>query len=354
MSSKQQKIDSFNPNTAGLKDSQIFGLPFNEDESDLVLLPVPWEVTVSYGSGASNGPQHICDASFQVDLFHPEFPNLWKRGIALLPQSSGMAEQSNRLKERAAKIIEAWEAGTVVADDATLSAQVAEINAACESMVNEVEQRTGEWLDKGKVVGLLGGDHSTPLGFLNALAKRHSSYGILHIDAHLDLRIAYEGFTYSHASIMYNALQLPQISKLVQVGIRDYCEEEMRVVAAHQSRVEVHTDAEIQRAAFEGEHWKHRCDAIVSSLPDKVYVSFDIDGLDPTLCPNTGTPVPGGLGFQQATYLLSKLKGTKKIIGFDLVEVAPGQDDWNGNVGARLLYHLCGVALEKGDATLSR
>lgn len=256
-----------------------------------------------------------------------------------------MSERSARVKGMAAKIIEAWEAGVVVEDDAKLCALVAEINAACESMVNEVEQRTGEWLDRGKVVGLIGGDHSTPLGFLRALAQRHKSFGILHIDAHMDLRVAYEGFTYSHASIMYNALQLPQISKIVQVGIRDYCEEEMGVIASHPNRVEVHTDAEIQRASFEGEHWKQRCEAIISALPDKVYVSFDIDGLDPTLCPNTGTPVPGGLGFQQAAYLLSKLKETKKIIGFDLVEVAPGQDDWNGNVGARLLYHMCGVAL---------
>jgi hypothetical protein len=84
MSTKQDKISTFNPNNAGLTDSQIFGLPFNEEESDLVLLPVPWEVTVSYGSGASAGPDHIFDASFQVDLFHPEFPDLWKRGIALL------------------------------------------------------------------------------------------------------------------------------------------------------------------------------------------------------------------------------------------------------------------------------
>lgn len=345
MSSKQKKIDSFNPNNAGLTDSQIFGLPFNEEESDAVLLPVPWEVTVSYGSGASRGPQHIFDTSSQVDLFNPEFPNLWKRGIALLEEPSGMSERSARIKGMAAKIIEAWEAGVVVEDDAKLCALVAEINAACESMVNEVEQRTGEWLDRGKVVGLIGGDHSTPLGFLRALAQRHKSFGILHIDAHMDLRVAYEGFTYSHASIMYNALQLPQISKIVQVGIRDYCEEEMGVIASHPNRVEVHTDAEIQRASFEGEHWKQRCEAIISALPDKVYVSFDIDGLDPTLCPNTGTPVPGGLGFQQAAYLLSKLKETKKIIGFDLVEVAPGQDDWNGNVGARLLYHMCGVAV---------
>jgi agmatinase len=229
-------------------------------------------------------------------------------------------------------------------NDHDLRPLLAEINTECERMVTSIERRAGEWLDKGKIDGLLGGDHSTPLGFLRALAKRHESFGILHIDAHMDLRMAYEGFTYSHASIMNNALRIPQISKLVQVGIRDYCEEEVSVVTAEKGRVVVHTDAEIQRASFAGQTWRERCDAIVAALPEKVYVSFDIDGLDPTLCPNTGTPVPGGLSFQQATYLLSKLKERRQIIGFDLVEVAPGQDDWNGNVGARLLYHLCGVA----------
>jgi len=345
MTTKREKIDSFNPNNAGLTDSQIFGLPFNEEESDLVLLPVPWEVTVSYGSGASAGPDHIFDASYQVDLFHPEFPDLWKRGITLLENSPGMRERSDSLKEKAGEIIKAWGTGEVSAEDPKLRAIFREINTACEEMVANVEQRAGHWLDKGKVVGLVGGDHSTPLGFLRALAKRHDSFGILHVDAHMDLRIAYEGFTYSHASIMYNALRLPQVSKLVQVGIRDYCEEEMSVISANKERVVVHTDAEIHRASFEGETWKERCDAIIAALPEKVYVSFDIDGLDPTLCPNTGTPVPGGLSFQQATYLLSKLKDHKKIIGFDLVEVAPGEGDWNGNVGARLLYHMCGVAL---------
>jgi agmatinase len=143
---------------------------------------------------------------------------------------------------------------------------------------------------------------------------------------------------------MYNAMQIPQITKLVQVGIRDFCKEENDRVVNSNGRIIVHTDAEIQRAAFEGELWKERCNTIIDALPKDVYISFDIDGLDPTLCPNTGTPVPGGLSFQQALYLLSQLKANKNIIGFDLVEVAPGEDDWNGNVGARLLYHMCGVA----------
>jgi agmatinase len=211
-------------------------------------------------------------------------------------------------------------------------------------MNNWVEEQTSAWLDKGKKVGLVGGDHSTPLGYFRAQAKRHESFGILHVDAHMDLRIAYEGFEYSHASIMYNALKLPQISSLVQVAIRDFCAQENEVAEKEGGRVTAYTNAKLHEAQFEGKTWKQQCAEIIGKLPQKVHVSFDIDGLDPTLCPNTGTPVPGGLQYEEAVYLLSQLKAAgKEIIGFDLVEVAPGDDDWNGNVGARLLFHMCGI-----------
>lgn len=341
---KQEKIQNFNPNSAGLKDANIFGLPFTEEESDIVLVPVPWEVTTSYGAGTSEGPAHILEASFQVDLYHPKFPALWKAGIAMTDIPEDMLMRSAALKSKAAQIIDMWEDGVDVQNNEEAKAIFSEINDACEKMNQWVEQQTTHWLNQGKLVGLVGGDHSTPLGYFRAQAKRHDHFGILHIDAHKDLRIAFEGFNYSHASIMYNALQLPQIKSLVQVGIRDFCEEEKNVAVQHSSRVQVFTNAQLQHERFRGKTWHAQCEEIISKLPEKVHISFDIDGLDPTLCPNTGTPVPGGLWFDEATYLLSMLKEKgKKIIGFDLVEVAPGQDDWNGNVGARLLFHLCGV-----------
>jgi agmatinase len=344
---KQEKIESFNPNSAGLKDANVYGLPFTAEESDIVLIPVPWEVTTSYGAGTSEGPAHILEASFQVDLYHPEFPELWKKGIALVDIPEDMLLRSTDLKQKAARIIDMWEDGIDVPTNAEAIALQSEINAACEHMNQWVEEQVSAWLDAGKMVGLVGGDHSTPLGYFRAQAKRHGSFGILHIDAHKDLRIAYEGFTYSHASIMYNALKLPQISSLVQVGIRDFCAEEKEVAVANAERVHVFTDSFLKRESFTGITWSQQVDTILSKLPQKVHISFDIDGLDPTLCPNTGTPVPGGLSFEQATYLLSALKQHgKTIIGFDLVEVAPGSDDWNGNVGARMLWHLCGIAVK--------
>lgn len=341
---KEDKISQFNPNNAGLKDSNIYGLPFTCDEAEIVLIPVPWEVTVSYGSGASDGPGHILETSSQVDLFHEEFPTLWKAGVAMMDIPEDMLIRSADLKQKAAIIIEKWEDGVDVENDPEAIALQKEINAACEAMNAWVEKQTEFWLSKGKCVGLVGGDHSTPLGYFRTQSKREGDFGILHIDAHMDLRIAYEGFTYSHASIMYNALQIPAVNKLVQVAVRDYCEEEVGVASNHSGRVHYFSNSALQQAAFEGKNWKQQCEEIISLLPPKVHISFDIDGLDPTLCPNTGTPVPGGLRFEQATYLLSALlKSGKKIIGFDMVEVAPGDDDWNGNVGSRLLFHLCGV-----------
>jgi agmatinase len=345
---KEEKVKNFDPSAAGLKDANIYGLPFTCEESDIVLVAAPWEVTTSYGEGTSEGPSHILEASFQVDLYHPEFPELWKQGIAMDDLDENMLMRSTDLKNKAADLIEKIEDGVDLNSDSTAKADLDEINRACEDMNQHVEAAVSKWLDKGKKVGLLGGDHSTPLGYFRAQAKRHEDFGILHIDAHYDLRIAYECFTYSHASIMYNALQLPQVAKIVSVGIRDYCLQEVEVAAQSNGRVSTFFNAALQRERYTGTTWKQQCDAIIETLPNKVHISFDIDGLDPTLCPNTGTPVPGGLWFDEATYLLSQLKASgKEIIGFDLVEVAPGDDDWNGNVGARLLFHMCGVLAGK-------
>ncbi|WP_395057374.1 agmatinase family protein [Flavobacterium sp.] len=340
---KQQKIESFDPSQPGLADATIFGLPFTAEESEIIIIPVPWEVTVSYGAGASEGPEAILEASFQVDLQHQEFPELWKLGMYYDEAPTHWKKNSDKYKSFAQPIIEALENGEIIENFPVLKADLDKINKVCAELHAEVKERVLHWMKKGKKVVLLGGDHSTPLGYYQALATIHDEYGILHLDAHMDLRIAYEGFTYSHASIMYNALQIPQISKIVQVGIRDFCEQEVQV--AQSNKVVVHTDMDMKSETFEGKTWKQQCDDIIAALPQKVTVSFDIDGMYSWYCPNTGTPVPGGFSFEQATYLLSKLANSgKEIIGFDLVEVAPGEnDDWDGNVGARMLYHMCGM-----------
>jgi agmatinase len=342
---KEQKIKNFDPSQPGLADQSIFGLPFTADESEIIIIPVPWEVTVSYGAGASKGPQAILDASFQVDLHHQEFPGLWKLGmyLDLNEKTDKWSNDSAKYKALAQPIIEALESGEVIQKKPALQSDLDKINKVCGELNAEVKERVLYWSKKGKKVVLLGGDHSTPLGYYQALAEQHENFGILHLDAHMDLRIAYEGFTYSHASIMYNALQIPQVSKIVQVGIRDFCEQEVEV--SLKDRVFVHTDMDLKAEIFKGSTWERQCENIIASLPQKVTISFDIDGMYPWYCPNTGTPVPGGFSFEQAAYLLSRLADSgKEIIGFDLVEVAPGQEgDWDGNVGARMLFHMCGV-----------
>ena len=342
---KADKIKAFDPNSPAVANAGIYGLPFTAEESDIVLVPAPWEVTTSYGGGTAQGPAAILEASAQVDLFHPEFADLWKRGISMDEIPGALLKQSEAMKKEAAHVIDVLVKGGTKAKKDRAAKALTLVNEESAVMEEWVEQRTGYWLDQEKMVGLVGGDHSTPLGFYRALAQRYEGFGILHFDAHLDLRNAYEGFSGSHASIMHNALDIPEVETIVSVGIRDFCEEEARVFADQAMRVRIHRSAELRREQYEGMTWREQCDRIIDQLPEFVHISFDIDALDPTLCPNTGTPVPGGFAFEEATYLLSRLAASDRIIiGFDLVEVTPGPEgDWDANVGARLLWHLCGV-----------
>ena len=198
---------------------------------------------------------------------------------------------------------------------------------------------------------MLGGDHSVPLGFFKAQAEKHGDFGILQIDAHCDLRDSYEGFKYSHASIMYNALhEIPSLKKLVQVGIRDYSDGELEIIQNNKERIVTFFDRDIKDRLFEGDTWKNVVDDIIQTLPPKVHLSFDIDGLDPKLCPNTGTPVAGGFEVEQINYLLRKLiQSGRQLIGFDLNEVGVGENDWDANVGARVLYKLCNLLIKSND-----
>ena len=327
----------FNPNGVGLKDAGIFGLPFTTEEAQVVLIPAPWGVTVSYGGGTQDGPKAILDASPQIDYFHPSYgSDTWKIGISMLPLSdwNDAYEEGKRLRKDAEAHIERLEHGD--ADKAPDA-----INDACARFHDRIEKSAEELLGKNKLVGLIGGDHSTPLGLMRALAKKHGDFGILQVDAHCDLRDAYEGFTYSHASIMNNALKMPEAKKLVQVGVRDYSIGERGVIDASLGRIQTFFDADIKTRQYQGETWSKIVADVVAALPEKVYISFDIDGLDPALCPDTGTPVPGGLQFQEAMYLIEAVgKSGKTIIGFDVNEVSPGETEWDANVGMRVLWNL--------------
>ncbi len=343
-------LNNFDPNSVGLKSNNIFGLPFKEADAAVVLLPVPWEVTVSYRNGTSRGPENIFEASMQVDLYDPDVPNGWQKGFYMRPIDSNIKKKSDFLRQCAELIISHLIDGGVVAENQQLSEKLDKVNEGSLMLKNWVYEMTKTLLKNGKKVGLIGGDHSTPLGYLKALSEIHSEFGILQIDAHADLREAYEGFIYSHASIMYNVLkEIPEMKKLVQVGIRDYCDEELSIINDNPNRVKTYFDKQIKERQFEGETWKSICSEIINQLPEKVYISFDIDGLDPKLCPNTGTPVPGGFELDHIFYLFKILKASgKEIIGFDLNEVSTGEsgnDGIDSIVGARALFKMCNYIL---------
>lgn len=351
MPTKKEKIAQFNPNGIGANNGNLFGLPFDTTDADLIIIPVPWEVTVSYNAGTARAPEAILAASPQLDLYDADYNHAWQRGIAMLPIDAERLALNDQLRSQAANYIAFLENGGNMDQDENMRNIANQINAACTDLKQSVKTQSLDLLKQGKKVGLLGGDHSTPLGLMEAIGEHYGDFGILQIDAHADLRHAYEGFTYSHASIMYNALQLKHVTHLVSVGVRDACDAEIKLIKDTPKKGYAYYDSQIKcQVAIKRRYtWAEYCKKIIKKLPEQVYISFDIDGLDPKLCPNTGTPVPGGLSFAEAAYLLKTLvKSGKKIVGFDLCEVGISeQSDWNANVGARVLYKLCGAMLHK-------
>lgn len=341
----------FDPDAAAQPGTGVFGLPFSREESRIILVPVPFDATTSYGGGAADGPAAILEASAQVDLFDHQFGRVYERGIFMEDIHEGIHWLSRRARDQALPIIEA---GGVDSRSPAHVAAIKEIDHAGDRVNEFVDRQVRAALAEGKIPGLVGGDHSTPFAAIGACAELAGpeGLGVLQIDAHMDLREAFEGFKWSHASIMWNVLHHhPRVTKLVQVGIRDYGEGEMNVMKESKGRVVSHFDYDWFSRLANGEKLEDLCREAVAALPKHVYVSFDIDGLDPSLCPHTGTPVAGGLSFNAAAMLLRALRDSgKTIVGFDLNEVTPhpeGDDQWDANVGARILYKLCGCAMSR-------
>src|SRR5690242_14101049 len=344
-------LTNFDADSVSNPNNGIFGLPFSEEESKVIILSVPWEVTVSYKAGTARVSERVCHASLQVDLFDRDNPEGWKRGIFLRDPERNIMMKSDYLRKEAELYINYITEGEELCDNKFMQKVLREINEGSEFLNDWVYEQTRELLDQDKLVGILGGDHSVPFGYYKTIAEKHGDFGILHIDAHCDLRSSYENFIYSHASVMYNALnEIPQLTKLVQAGIRDYSAGEYEFINNSNGRVVTYFDKNIKERMYEGETWKQIAEEIVNHLPQKVYISFDVDGLDPKLCPNTGTPVPGGFELEQVYYLLQKiLTSGRQIIGFDLDEVGVSANEYDENVGARILFKLSNLLIASND-----
>lgn len=325
----------FDPSGVAVKNGNFFGFPYTPDEASIVVLSAPWDVTTSYREGTAHGPHAVLEASYQLDYTSPYKEEAWKTKIATLPLRAKWLRKSTELRRKAKAVIEAQERGVEPAADI-----LSEVNAEGARFHAELEGAATEWLERGKRVVTLGGDHSVSFGPIRALARR-GKFSVLHIDAHADLRVAYEGFEHSHASIMHHVTAMPEVEHLVQVGLRDVSPMEVGVIRSSK-KITAFFDGLIRRETARGASWVSQCKRMIEPLGRDVYLSFDVDGLDPKYCPSTGTPVPGGLEIWEVFTLLEELRASgRRLIGFDLVEVAPGATEWDANVGARLLYQIC-------------
>ena len=333
------------------KKTQAFGVKTSFKEADLILIPVPWEVTASYGAGTGRGPELIRKASSQLDFFSPVFKSSYNHRIHFEELDPLIVSLNREAKNWSEKIQKNWtEDKTLNEKEKALSQRV---NQASESLFDWIYEKSLRVFDTGKVPALVGGEHSISEGLICLVGEKlKGKYGILHIDAHADLRESYQGFKHSHASVMNNVLNLSAPpKKLVQVGVRDFCEGEYKKIKKD-SRIDCFFDENISSRLFSGESWGDLCKEIIACLPSQVYVSLDVDALSWDHAPGTGTPVPGGLSYNQLLYLLSEIRKQKKqLVAFDVVETADGGQkrgalsDWNGNVSARLIYYLSGQVL---------
>jgi agmatinase len=341
----------FDPNAAATAANTIFGLPHTREDASIILIPVPYDATSSYGVGSAKGPDAIREASTQVDLFDRRFGAIYQRGIFMEPVPSEIAEYSRQARLLSGPIIE--NGGPRRTDQDALH----KVDHYSSLAAGHARARAEAAYEEGKIPGLIGGEHGVAYGLYQAAAARYPGVGILQIDAHMDLRPAFEGFAWSHASIMHNVLHdLDDVSGIVQVGIRDYCEQEARLAADHapeqagepETTIGTFFWDDMAAELLNGAAWGTVCERIINLLPHHLVISVDIDGLDPSLCPNTGTPVPGGLNWDQFSQLLKMVRESgREVVGFDLVEVCPspveGYPPIDASVGARVLYRLCGM-----------
>lgn len=346
---------NYDPNAPWDK-SSIFWFPYKEEDSKLIIIPVPFAATVSDWDWAEEWPEIVKNQSSLLDFYNDRFPDWYKEWVFMWKISDEIKNLSRETRKIVIKIISHLENIEEICDEELIKL-TNEVNIASTIMTKFVKNEAKRILELDKIPIVLGWDHSTPLWLIQALWEKYEKFHIIHIDAHADLRHEnwepwYEGFTQSHASIMANVLKtVPSVTHITQIWIRDFSEDEVNV-AEKSKKVTIYTNNTLKDAESNWINWDKICNKILTSIPNEqkeIYISFDIDWLEPSLCPDTWTPVPWWLTYDQIRLLLEKLVEVwKKIIGFDLVEVS----NWNNNnpinwkTWAIILKELCMRTLE--------
>ena len=346
----------FDPDAPADAEGGLFGLTTSPEEAGVRVLGLPFDATTSYRRGTALGPAAVLAASHQIDLLDVQQRD-WTGGDGR-PWAAGvhfeLDEQVATWNEEAVPLATAIiERGGRIGDDATLLRSIERVEAIGTALNDRVEAWTAARLAAGQIPALLGGDHSVPLGALVAAARAHPGLGVLHVDAHADLRPAFEGFRWSHASILHNVLaEAPGLGQVLSIGLRDLGEVELARLDASAGSVRPIFGHAWAALRARGADLVEVVAKEIARLPDEVWITFDIDGLEPAWCPNTGTPVPGGLTWDEALLWIGGVVDSgRRIVGFDLCEVGPGEapqtdtDGWDAIVGARLLYKLIGAAV---------
>ena len=345
----------FDPNGAIPDNGNYFGIPLEPDEAALVLISAPWDLSLKVRNGSSFAPDAIIEASRTVDFFEPMAPNSWRKGIATAPIDYTIQDMSHRLRSDAERVVKVYDRqGGTHFDNLVYERSLRRVNEGFATLNANIYDQSKCWLQKGKIVGLVGGDQSVAYGHIRAVAEHHGSIGVLHIDSSCNLKSCHQGFEYSHASVMHNVLRdVEQVECLVGVGVRAFSPEEWER-AEQDKRIKLFTGQSIWSRHFEGVLWSTIADEIVESLPENVYVSLDINGLTIECSPHNGMVVAGGVRFPEVIYLLGKIVDSgRRIVGFDLSEVVPDMDDkTDASIASRLLYNLCSMALKNHDAPL--
>lgn len=270
----------------------------NYANSKVVILPFPYEKTTCYVKGTEKGPAAIIKASAQIELYDEELGNIFEIGICSLKPFK--------------------------------------INKNPEEMVNLAYNHLKNLLKDKKFIVTLGGEHSITCGIVKAFNDKYNDLSVLQIDAHTDLREEYQGSKYSHACAMKRTIE---ICSVVPVGIRSLSYEELEFIK--EKKIKIFWAKDI----VDNDKW---FDEAISRLSRNVYITFDLDGLDPSIMPSVGTPEPGGLSYYQVLGFLKKVCEKRNVVGFDVVELCPNEKDISSDfTAARMIYKMIGYKFKR-------